>query len=80
MGRYLVTAALLMGLLSSGGCCWWAERWCPHQGVQTCAPPPAACYPAAQPCGYPTASYAPVAPPPNWSAPRPMNCSCSCTP
>lgn len=91
MGRYLVLAMLVIGLLTSSGCCWWADHWCPHP-VQACAPPPGY-YQAAPACGcappctcapgYPT-SYsppaAPVTPPPNWNQPRPMNCNCTCNP
>jgi hypothetical protein len=64
MARYLVTAGLLIGLLSSSGCCWWAERWCPHA-----QPVAVQGYPPGYGCGCPTSGYAP--PPANWVAPQP---------
>jgi hypothetical protein len=79
MGRWCVTVALLIGLLTSGGCCWWCERHCPH----SCAAYPQAAYPAPMCC--PNTSYQPyqpvAAPAPSFNQPRPpMHCECTCTP
>jgi hypothetical protein len=81
MARCFVTAALLMGLLSSGGCCWWCERHCPCAGMQSCAPP-AGCAPACCPNTAYQPVYQPVAAPaPNFSQPHPpMHCDCTCNP
>jgi hypothetical protein len=78
MARYLVTATLLFGLLTSSGCCWWAERWCPHAQPVAVQAYPAGCQPAA--CGCPTTNYTP---PPNWVQPQPpvpvqQACPCTC--
>jgi hypothetical protein len=70
-------------LLTSSGCCWWADKWCP-QSHCAASPPPQACYPApqcCQPCT-PCTPYAPVAQPgPSgyqaWTpAPTPPPCRC----
>jgi hypothetical protein len=81
MARCFVTAVLLMGLLTSGGCCWWCERHCP--GSCAAYPPPAG---YAAPVCCPNTAYQPVyqpvaAPAPNFSQPRPpMHCDCTCAP
>jgi hypothetical protein len=43
-------------MLTSSGCCWWADKWCPQSH---CAQP--ACYPAPQ-CCQPCAPYTPCTP------------------
>jgi hypothetical protein len=83
MARCFVTAALLMGLLTSGGCCWWCERHCPHSCAAYQVPAGAApmCCPntAYQPVYQPVAAQAP-----NFSQPHPANnpcyCPCPCAP
>ena len=82
-GRRYFTAAALLLLSLSVGCCRWCERWCEHGcpsgTVGYAAPvatPACTCYPA--PTYYPPA--APVAAPaPTWSQPRTMTgCTCTC--
>ncbi|HZT82287.1 MAG TPA: hypothetical protein VFA26_18815 [Gemmataceae bacterium] len=64
-------------LLTSSGCCWWADKMCPQSHYA--AP---ACYPAPQCCPPPCTPYAPVAQPgpsgyPGWTpAPAAPGCSC----
>jgi hypothetical protein len=88
MARNIVTAALLVGLLSSSGCCWWCEHWCPHPQpvvLQGGYAPGCGCQTAsfAPGCGCPTSSYAPPGPQPNWTQPQMQpqthtGCTCTC--
>ena len=62
---------LIGGLLvTSSGCCWWADKWCPqsHYAQPTCYPAPQCCQPcvpyAPAPSGYPA-----------WT-PQPGPCGC----
>ncbi len=57
--RGLIWIALFLGL-SSSGCCWWADKWCPHNTP--------ACYPAAPmyyapPSNVPNVPCVPCCPP-----------------
>lgn len=86
MARYVLTAALLIGLSTSSGCCWWAEHWCPCHNQQPVMVQPVGYAPG---CGCPTAGYTPAPVPvqtamPNWTAPQPgapqvhNGCTCTC--
>ena len=80
-GRRLFTAAMLLLLGLSTGCCrWWCEHHCPQQGGVAGYAAPAApacqCYP--QPAYYPPAQ---AAPPASWAQPRTVSgCTCTCPP
>jgi hypothetical protein len=82
-GRSFITAAVLLLLSMSTGCCWWAERHCPHTGGVAAYPAPVApacgCYPA--PAYYPPQQPVVAAQPASWSQPRTLTgCTCTCPP
>jgi hypothetical protein len=73
-------------LLTSSGCCWWADKMCPQSHY---APPPAAYYPApapapqcCQPCTpyVPTCQPGPSGYPTSWTPQqvRPVANGCTC--
>ena len=60
-------------MLTSSGCCWWADKWCPqshyappaYYPTGQCCQPCTPCTPVAQPgpSGYPAWTPRPAAPP-----------------
>jgi hypothetical protein len=82
IGRRFVTAAVLLLLGMSTGCCWWAERHCPASAGVACqapAAPACGCYPS--PAYYPPQQPVVAAQPVNWAQPRALTgCTCTCPP